>query len=131
LQTAPCEPPPDDERDRAVIARYLDPRTFLIWLRSILADDPKAGGGDWDAKDIAYGPTTRNESLSDLTMAPTLEEILRAWARDPSTFKAADEKVSQYLSAFRDRALEVNDPEAIVLLEKFRETWDRLASEFR
>lgn len=131
LQTTLCEPPPDDERDRAVIARYLDPRTFLLWLRSILANEPKEGGGDWDGKDIVYEPTKPTESHKDLSMVPTVEEILRSWARDPSTFKMADEKVSQYLNAFRDRAIELNDVNLNGLLEEFRATWDTLASELR
>lgn len=131
LQTTLCEPPPDDERDRAVIARYLDPRTFLLWLRSILANEPKEGGGDWDGKDIVYEPTKPTESHKDLSMIPTVEEILRSWARDPSTFKMADEKVSQYLNAFRDRAIELNDANLNGLLEEFRANWDTLASELR
>ena len=51
LQIAPCDPPPDEQRDHALIAQYLDPHTFLWWLRSLLADDPAhAAGGDWDAE---------------------------------------------------------------------------------
>ena len=70
-------------------------------------------------------------SHKDLSMVPNVEEILRSWARDPSTFKMADEKVSQYLNAFRDRAIELNDVNLNGLLEEFRATWDMLASELR
>jgi hypothetical protein len=45
LQIAPCEPPPDEARDHALIAQYLNPRTFLVWLRSMLADEPARA--DW------------------------------------------------------------------------------------
>ena len=49
VQIAPCDPPPDEERDRAVISQYLNPRTFLMWLRSLIVDEPAdASGGDWD-----------------------------------------------------------------------------------
>ena len=129
LQTAPCDPPPDDDRDRAVIARYLDPRMFLIWLRSILANDLRASGGDWDGLDIINEPRFHTEKGDDLNMAPTVEEVLRGWAKDPSTFKEADRRVAQYMNAFQERALETDDKGAIKLLEDFRQMWTTLASE--
>jgi hypothetical protein len=131
LQTAPCDPPPDDDRDRAVIARYLDPRMFLMWLRSILANDLRASGGDWDGPDVINEPGFRMEKGDDLKMAPTVEEVLRAWAKDPSTFKEADERVTQYVNAFQERALETDDKSAMKLLEEFRQMWTTLASELR
>ena len=36
LQRAPLDPHPGIERDRQALARYLDPKTFLQWLRSLL-----------------------------------------------------------------------------------------------
>jgi hypothetical protein len=131
LQTAPCDPPPDDERDRAVIARYIDPRMFLLWLRSILADEPKSGGGDWDGTDLVHESTISGKKVDDLDMSPTIEEVLRAWARDPGAFKEADRRVSQYVSAFQERALELDDKAALKVLEAFQQMWNTVASELR
>ena len=47
---APFDPPLDDTRNRAAIAQYLTPQIFLLWLRSLLAQEPpRAAGGDWDS----------------------------------------------------------------------------------
>lgn len=133
VQIAPCEPPPDDERDHAIIAQYLDPHTFLMWLRSMLADEPaRAGGGDWDAEaPPPFGHSASDPRKWDSGLVPTVEEILRCWARDSSTFRAVDEKVKTYLSELVRRADEraaVTDSE---MLKTFRQTWNVLASELR
>jgi hypothetical protein len=38
VQVAPCEPPPDDARDTGLISQYLNPNTFMSWMRSMLTD---------------------------------------------------------------------------------------------
>lgn len=133
LQIAPCDPPPDEERDHALIAQYLDARTFLLWLRSMLADDAaQAAGGDWD--EGVHPPATSNMNdsrASDVGLMPTVEEILRSWARDSSAFDEADEKVKAYLNELERRAVENGAADDIELLKKFRNTWDTLASELR
>lgn len=133
LQIAPCDPPPDEERDHALIAQYLDARTFLLWLRSMLADDAaQAAGGDWD--EGVHPPATSNmndSSNSDVGLMPTVEEILRSWARDSSAFDEANEKVKAYLNELERRAVENGAADDIELLRKFRNTWDTLASELR
>ncbi len=89
---ARLDPPPDVSRDRAVLARLMGPRAFLSWLRALL--DEVAGdegsdtwpepepripdGGDWRK---AQGPRLE---------APTLEAVLRAWARDPAAVRRVD-----------------------------------------
>jgi len=133
LQVAPCDPPPDEERDRALIAQYLDPRTFLIWLRSVLADEPaRAAGGDWDGEGSAPGSAgTSDRIIADVGLMPTVEEILRAWARDPSAFISADEKVKSYLHELERRAKENGATADVELLDNFQRTWNTLASELR
>ena len=50
---APYDPPLDDMRNRAAIAQYLTPQIFLLWLRSLLAQEPpRAAGGDWDSDEM-------------------------------------------------------------------------------
>jgi hypothetical protein len=133
LQIAPCDPPPDDARDRALISQYLDPQTFLLWLRSMLADEPaRAAGGDWDAEaPISVTPAIKDQRFADVGFMPTVEEILRSWARDSSGFVTADEKVKAYLSELERRAHEGGVAADVELLKTFRQTWDALALELR
>jgi hypothetical protein len=133
VQVAPCEPPPDDERDHALIAQYLDPKTFLIWLRSILADEPaRAAGGDWDADWSSPVPSFGvGPGIWDVGLMPTVEEILRSWARDSSAFCDADNKVQAYLIELERRAEENAAVTDVKLLKVFRQTWSVLASELR
>jgi hypothetical protein len=132
VQIVPCEPPPDDARDRGLIAEYLDPRTFLLWLRSVLNDDAAyAGGGDWDAESPASGaPSGATDHLASGLM-PTIEEILRSWARDRSAFLSADLKVKHYLGELERRAEESEAAADAELLRKFQRTWETLALELR
>jgi hypothetical protein len=131
VQVAPCEPPPDEERDHALIAQYLDPKTFLIWLRSILTDEPaRAAGGDWDAEWSSPVPSIGVvPGIWDVGLMPTVEEILRSWARDSSAFCAADKKVQTYLVELERRAQENAAVADVDLLKAFRQTWSALASE--
>lgn len=133
LHVAPCEPPPDEDRDRALIAEYLDPHTFLVWLRSVLADRPaNAAGGDWDADpDAPGGGDSGSRSVPAVDLIPTLEEILRAWARDSSAFASADEKVRSYFHEIESHARENGSAADVEMLEGFRRTWETLAAGLR
>jgi hypothetical protein len=132
LQVAPCEPPPDEKRDHGLIAQYLDPHTFLWWLRSLLADSPvEAAGGDWDSAGGPPPSVASNSHAADFGSMPTVEEILRAWARDSSAFRNADQKVKNYLSELERRAAEKEASSDIEMLRTFRKTWDALAGELQ
>lgn len=133
LQIAPCDPPPDVDRDHALIAQYLDPRTFFLWLRSVLADEPPHGDtGDWDEDDGQRGGRgNRDPSPLDAGLLPTVEEILRAWARDASAFVSADDKVKSYLSELQKRAVEGGNTKDVELLQAFQRIWETLALELR
>lgn len=133
LQLAPCDPPPDAARDCALIGQYLDPRTFLLWIRSLLADEPAhSSDTDWDDDgEGRKGAGASGDNRSDLGLLPSVEEILRAWARDADAFRSADEKVTTYLSELERRAAESNSPADVQLLQTFQKTWNTLASELR
>jgi hypothetical protein len=133
LQLAPCEPRPDERRDQGLIAQYLDPHAFLWWIRSLLADSPEEGaGGDWNSEAAPSTKTSPNGSNSaSHSSLPTLEEVLRAWARDASAFRNADQKVQAYLSELERRANEKEVSSDIDLLRVFRQTWDTLAGGLR
>ena len=130
LQIAPCDPPPDEKRDNGLIAQYLDPNTFLWWLRSLLADSPLEGaGGDWDSDGNQSQDASQNGSHAfDPGSMPTIEEILRAWARDSAAFSNADQKVKTYLSELERRAAEKEGSSDTDLLRTFRKTWETLAA---
>ena len=132
VQSAPLTPAITANRDRAVIAHYLEPRSFLLWLRSLLLDQPAGeGGGDWD--DDGVIPQARKKSgrswKSVADASPTVEEILAAWARNPNSFAEADSKVREYLNEMEKKAAATSAQEDVVLLSKFRATWLMLAKE--
>lgn len=133
LQIAQCDPRPDEHRDRALIAQYLDPRTFLMWLRSMLTDNTGlSGGGDWDEDERdARGPNGQDPRKIDHGWMPTIEDILGSWARDQSAFAAADKKVTSYLSELELRADQEGKIADAELLRRFARTWRVLAMELQ
>ena len=122
VQRTTLDPPPDEERDRQAIARYLDPRTFLLWIRSLLAVDTLGdGGGDWNA-----APPPRSARSSEdgpVWWAPTLEEVLRAWARDPRSVVEVDRKVRRYLELVGTNPEVGLTEQERKVLDEFRCTW--------
>jgi len=133
LQVAPCDPALDEKRDHGLIAQYLDPSTFLLWLRSLLADSPvEDAGGDWDSDGATPGDSSGNGAgASDPSVMPTVEEILRAWARDAVAFRNADQKVRTYLSELERRAAERRAASDVEMLRRFRKAWETLAGELK
>jgi hypothetical protein len=99
----------------------------------MLADEPaSAGGGDWDGENPSSNSSpSSSPSFSETGIGPSVEEILRSWARDPSSFAAADDKVKAYLSELERRANERGATGDAEMLKAFRHTWDTLASELR
>ena len=133
VQVAPSDPPPDDARDTGLISQYLNPSTFMWWMRSMLTDTTSdGGGGDWDSDDDPpKGKAPKRSRALDADAMPTIEEILRAWARDAAAFRNADEKVRTYLSELERRAAEMDAESDARLLRTFRKTWETLAGELQ
>ncbi len=129
LQRTPIDPPPGDERDRRAIARYLDPRTFLLWIRSLLTGDPtRDGGGDWD--DETNQKRRRNPPLTAPTWwAPTIEEVLKSWSRDPESLVFIDKKVRHYLKLYQEQSDIERTAEERSVVEEFQKTWQVLRQE--
>lgn len=123
LQRAPIDPPPGEERDRQALARYLDPRTFLLWIRSLLTGDACGdGGGNWD--DDSESPQRRKVPKAGPTWwAPTIEEVLRAWSRDPSSLVLIDKRVRQYLKLYEEQKDIELTPEERTVVADFHSTW--------
>jgi hypothetical protein len=120
LQRAPLDPPPDEERDRRALARHLDPRTFLLWIRSLLDSGGLGdGGGHWYAV-----PTQQHIKRNSFGWwAPTLEELLRSWSYRPDSLREVDSKVQQYLSYIRADGVHGTSAEELQLVEEFAATW--------
>ena len=125
IQRAPMDPAPGDERDSDAIARFLDPRTFLLWIRSLLVGDPlTSGGGDWDAPASRESRPARPDG--PVWWAPTIEEVLKAWARCPDSVADVDRKVRRYLDATGDATKGDGTEEERGAIAEFRSTWEVL-----
>ncbi len=131
VQVAPFVPPIQFERDRSVIAEYLDPESFMLWLRSVLHDRPAAPvEEEWDSERSGRGHAhTNSGAIMDPGLIPTVEEILGAWARDGTAFSDANDKVKQYLADLEKRANETGRVEQANSLSTFRAMWTTLAKE--
>ncbi len=131
IQIAPCDPRPDAKRNRALVAHYLDASSFIQWLRSVLADETDhEGGGDWDGPDRepvgrpAGNPATPADILS-------VEEILRAWTRNPTVFNEVDAKVLDYIGDMLNVAIQRGRGADEKSLRSFQTLWEQIARELR
>jgi hypothetical protein len=131
VQVAPFVPPIQFERDRSVIAEFLDPESFMLWLRSVLHDRAAAPvDEEWDSERSGRSRShTNSGAIMDPGLIPTVEEILGAWARDGTAFSDANDKVKQYLEDLEKRANETGRVQQANLLSKFRGMWATLAKE--
>jgi hypothetical protein len=129
IQRAPLDPPLDAERDRLALARYLDPRTFLLWIRSLLTlDGLNDGGGDWNAT-AADSHAAGARLDGPVWWAPTLEEVLRAWSRDPASVIEVDRKVRAYLELVGENPDAPLTETELGVVDEFRKTWAVLRGE--
>lgn len=122
LQRVPMEPSPTKHRDHNALSRYLDARTFLQWIRSLLHGSTGGdGGGGWDEPRTKNGKALKNHGPE--WWCPTLEEVLKAWSKNPGSLADVDRKVAFYFELMKHRPVdEVAEADRRVLLE-FRETW--------
>ncbi len=113
------------DRDRRTLAHHLSPRIFLEWIRSLLHPGMDIeGGGAWD--DESQRSATRRvlpSSASAAWWAPSLEEVLKAWSRDPKTLEDVDRKLKAYVRYLEDQVKEGPDKVELEALQRFKETW--------
>ncbi len=125
IQRAPLQPPPDETRDYRAFSRYLDPRTFLQWLRALLSVEAMGDeGGDWDAWTTIRRP--RAPLAAPRSYAPTLEEVLQAWSRNPASLEAVDRQIERYMRYMREHNDDSRPGDEQRLLDEFEETWQIL-----
>lgn len=127
LQRCPLDPHPGMQRDQQALARYLDPKTFFESVRGLLVGTtPGDGGGSWDGttKNAAYV-----RSQGPAWWSPTLEEVLKAWGRDPSCLLEVDRKVKYYLALYHGRDdSEITEDERVVVAD-FEQVWSVIRAE--
>ncbi len=128
LARAPLDPPPDEARDRAVLARLMGPRAFLSWLRSLLQE---VTGNDeaevWPPRQSTPNRASNGAHTALLqSPAPSLEAVLKAWGREPDAVRRVNEAVLTWADSIRD-AFEESDEEiskqALNALRAFEEHW--------
>jgi hypothetical protein len=130
IEMAAWDPPLTLDRDHRALAKYLTPRVFLEWIRSLLLSDyPGDGGGDWDYNNPP-GEGQNNKAADIPWWAPTLEEVLRAWMRNPSSLTEIDRK----LKIYEKYAAEHNEnigSEDIRIFEQFCAMWNIVSRELK
>lgn len=130
LQKAPLMMTLPADRDQQAIAHYLTPRVFLGWIRSLLHPDVLTdGGNDWDDT-VGPAPKTRSGSPhSTIWWAPSLEEVLKAWAKNPDTLKIVDKKLASYMKYMAGKHVDEDHKQEIEILNAFSRTWDIVRAE--
>jgi len=128
ISRAHLEPPPEVTRDRAVLARLMGPRAFLSWLRSMLDEITGDEGGDtWpepEPRDPDGGDWRK--AYGSRLEAPTLEAVLRAWARDPEAVRRIDQALFLWAVEMRKALAEewdASEQEALSELSRFEDAW--------
>jgi HKD family nuclease len=111
-----------EDRDKTLMAQYLDLRTFLSWVRSLLQDSIAGeGGGDWN-EDRNRRTSTQKRNDADL-WAPTLEQALKAWVRDPEQLQRADCALARYFDTIRTAQEHTLSAEEVQAVSAVRKVW--------
>jgi len=119
MQRVEVDPPLDEARDLAALATHMGLRAFHDWMRARLNGETiPAGDFAWD-EDVGGSARTRS-SFGDGRL--TLEDILSAWARDPSAFARVDKQFNPYVEALlaHDGSLTAEDKKD---LNELRQIW--------
>lgn len=97
LQSIPIQGFQQDKRDRLLLRQYLSDDQLLAWIYQALTGNSEgAEGGPWDDDDPHAAATWRSRKRKGL--APTLEDMLRAWLRNRSAFDQIDEIIEIFES---------------------------------
>lgn len=127
LHDAVYDPALGEERDTLAIAQFLSPADWMLWCRNCLQ------GATEDAHGSTWGdPRTRRSaekktSVAELADIPTIEEILRAYAREPA-------RISRVSELYRRYATEIARKEggegaaAVESMRRFAAVWEPIAA---
>lgn len=115
-QAAPFDPPRANERDGEILAEWLGPLGRLAAVRELLTGlSATPEDRPWDVVLTATRAVSGKQTTSVMGEVPSLEQVLRAWQRDPGRLALVDA-----LLAAPD-----GDPgqEGATALAAFRRTW--------
>lgn len=116
---APFAAGPPDERDERVIVRWLGLRGWLAYVRSLLLGEDLSEA-DEVGDPGAEGPSSSRGALDLERLAPTLEEILRAWQREGSeVVERTHREIERYGRVLRDEL----EAEERATLDEFLCNW--------
>ena len=122
-QLAPFDPPLPPTRDAAILREYVGALGVLSWIRDVLDDTIDSdGGGPWDKKPPRR-PRTPRPGAPTTTDVPTVEQVLRAWIRDPARLDSVDRILRTVATS---PASAEDDAEARRHLEAFARSWKTL-----
>ena len=119
------------DRDQRALARHLSPRIFLEWIRSLLHSDYVGdGGGRWDEEIKPINRAGENSVMATPWWAPSLEEVLRAWSRNPDSIRSVDKKLKAYVKFIGEQGNgdgDTNNDSSV--LQEFATTWTVIRTE--
>ena len=127
VQCCIVDPPLGADRDTAAIGEYLGASNLLAWWRSLLRD------GVYDTEEELsweLDPTRRQDKEAKISVssdAITLEDMLRAWTRDPATFLSDGERIAGFLQRLESRDTSTSD--ALEELRAMQELWQMIGAE--
>ena len=118
------------DRDQRALAQYLTPRVFLGWIRSLLhPEQVPDDDGKWDEETKESRRRGEGHMASAPWWAPSLEEVLRAWARNPDAMTLVDQKIKTYMRYLDERENEEKYHNDKKVLREFATTWKVLRRE--
>ena len=118
------------DRDHRALAQYLTPRVFLEWIRSLLHPERAPDGDEkWDEEIKESKQQGESSIVSAPWWAPSLEEVLRAWARNPDAIALVDKQIKTYMRYLDERENEEKYHNDKKILEEFATTWKVLRRE--
>ena len=131
IMLARFDPPLNVARNNATLAQYLTPSVYLQWIRSVLAATTSGlGGGEWDRDDnLPQQGRDKGEPHKAESVLPTVEEILRAWARDPQSIVEVNQRMVSYCGVLERRTRESGQVGDADLLVELQDTWQTIATE--
>ena len=122
-QLVPFDPPLPTTRDAAILREYVGALGVLSWIRDVLDDAIDSdGGGPWDKK-LPRRPCPRRPRAPSAADVPTVEQVLRAWIRDPARLDSVDRILRTVATG---PATAEEDAEARRHLEAFARSWKTL-----
>lgn len=122
-QLVPFDPPLPASRDSSILRDYVGARGVLSWIRDVLDDASDSdGGGPWDMETHRH-VTARRAGGPATADAPTVEQVLRAWMRDPCRLDTVDRILNTVAAG---RATAEDDAQARKHLQAFSRSWKTL-----